>query len=138
MKNIFRILTVILACFLSGCTSLNLFPKKTIVFDVPAQALKITVEYSTLQFPQTFMVGGKVTVQNYGTKNYRTIMMQFSFYDDAKNLIATDTFYLNGGLIAGGSAAIQPDHPLSRSGGSGTFVSCPPSMNSGNVSITAF
>lgn len=123
----------------TGCSTLSLNPKKQFIFDVPVKALKMTVDYDPAFFPSN-NVCGKVTVQNYGTTDYKRITMWVSFTDSFGNILATNTFCLANELASGGAATIEPNlnNPLNKANGilgGNTFRSCPLSMNYGRVEI---
>lgn len=123
---------------MTGCLTLTPNQKKQFVFDEPIKALKMTVDYDPAFFPSN-NVCGKVTVQNYGTVDYKSVTMMFSFTDSFGTILATNTFCLTNGLVSGSAATIEPslNNPLCRTWGFGgkTFRSCPASMNHGRVEI---
>jgi hypothetical protein len=142
-KIITKIAFFVVMLTLTGCASLSL-TKKQFIWNEPIKALKITVDYDPALYPSN-TVCGKVTVQNYGKNDYKTVTLMMSFSDSAWNLnnkrfLATDTFCLTNGLSAGATAIIYPDitNPLDKVGGvfgNNTFTSCPISMNQGYIEI---
>ncbi len=128
---------------LGGCGSIPETDtvKRIYQFDWPREGIKATFQYETLQLAdQKPVCAGKVSVENYGSKNYVLLIFKVSVYSSSKELIATDRFSLSGTFNPGYRAEIPVDtyNPLDHAIITKTYDKCPDDMNSANVKIDAF
>jgi hypothetical protein len=115
-------------------------PAKTFQFDWAKEGIRATFEYHTLQLFQPKPVcAGKVSIENYGGKNYNQLYFKVSVYSASKELIATDKFFLIGNLNAGSSAEIPPDqfNVLDPVVITKSYSECPREMDSATVQLEA-
>jgi hypothetical protein len=98
-----------LALSLAGCGVTPETDKaaRTYKFDWPKEGIRARFEYGTLpEFLPKLVCAGKVSIENYGNKNYTRLYFKVSVFSAWKELIASDRFLLIGSLNSGGSAEI--------------------------------
>lgn len=135
---------VVLALALAGCgvtpEAEKPKPARTYSFDWPREGIRATFEYSTLRlFDQTPACLGKVSIENYGSKNYTMVYFKVSVFSASKELIATDRFLLPGSINAGSRAEIPPDrfHQLAPIVITRRYSECPRDMDAATVQLEA-
>jgi hypothetical protein len=145
MKVLYSLILSVVILVFVGCVTTGNLPHPGVVFnfDVPDKSIKTTIEYKVYTVIEGHKYqtrcAGKVTVHNYGNKDYRGVMLQLSFYDEHKTLIATDTFHVQNGLIAEGSVTYGPDYynSLDSATPGKVYTRCP-QLKDGRLVVTAF
>lgn len=115
-------------------------PVRTYKFDWPKEGIRASFEYSTLKlFEQKPVCAGKVSIENYGSRNYSILYFKVSVFSAAKELIATDRFLLPGSIKAGSRVEIPADHfhHLDPIVATRRFRECPPDMETAKVQLEA-
>jgi hypothetical protein len=115
-------------------------PAKTYEFDWPKEGIRATFEYNSVQLFQPKPVcAGKVSIENYGNKNYSRLYFRVSVFSASKALIATDRFLLIGSINSGSRAEIPADqfNTLSPVVITTSFSECPKDMDSATVQLEA-
>lgn len=114
---------------------------KTYSIDWPGHGIRATLEYGILQGIQANPVcGGKVSIENYGTRSYSVLFFNVTLYSDSKELIATDRFSLSSNLKPGNRAEIpsDPRNPLNPVVLTENYSECPKDMRWARVILDAF
>ncbi len=69
------------------------------------QGIRATLEYRTVQAPPSRTTcAGKISIENFGNRNYSVLLFNVNVYSATKELIATDRFSLSSNLNPGGKA----------------------------------
>jgi hypothetical protein len=109
--------------------------------DWPGHGVRATLEYGTLQGEQAKPVcGGKISLENYGSRHYSVLFFNVTLYSDSKELIATDRFSLSSNLQPGNKADIpfDPRNPLNPVVLTESYSECPKDMRWARVILDAF
>lgn len=136
-------LSLALALSLGGCGSTpegDAGKPRTYKFDWPKEGIRATFEYNTLKlFQPNPVCAGKVSIDNYGSRNYTMLYFKVSVFSASKELIATDRFLRVGSLNSGNSAVILPDqfNTLKPVVITKNFSECPREMDSATVQLEA-
>lgn len=136
------VLCMALAMLLGGCAatpeSTTGRPAKTFKFNWPKEGIRATFEYNTLQpFQPKPVCAGKVSIENYGNKDYTQLYFKVSVFSASKELIATDRFLLVGNLNANSSTVIPADqfNTLDPVVVTKSYTECPKEMDSATVQL---
>lgn len=116
-------------------------PARSFDFDWQKEGIRARFEYGTVTMPgQKPVCAGKVSIENYGNRNYVLLMFKVSVFSPSRELIATDRFSLSGTLNPGHTARIEADNlnPLDPVITSKTYRECPGNMTSADVKMDAF
>ena len=142
-KKLLSCLALVLT--LGGCAAIpeeeTAKAAKTYKFDWPKEGIRATFEYKTLPTPQSKTTcAGKVSIENYGNRNYILLLFKVSVYSGSKELIATDRFSFSGTLNSGSRAEIpfDPLNPLDPDVVTKRYSECPKDMASADVKLEAF
>jgi hypothetical protein len=132
-----------LALTLGGCgvsPEAEIEPR-TYRFDWPKEGIRATIEYRSVQAPPSRTAcAGKISIENYGSRNYSVLLFNVNVFSAAKALVATDRFSLSSNLNPGGKAVIpfDPNNPLNPAVITTRFSECPKDMASVDVKLEAF
>lgn len=114
---------------------------RTYKFDWPAEGIRAVFVYDTVQIYQPKPVcAGRLSIENYGSRNYTVLLLKVSVYSASKELIATDRFSLASSFTPGSRAEITADrhNPLDPVVVTMRFGECPKDMASVEVQLEAF
>lgn len=136
-------LYITFALLLVGCGSTSEYGQANRIykFDWPREGVRATFQYDSAKTPdQKTVCAGKVSVENYGSKNYVLLIFRVSVFSPSKELIATDRFSFSGTFNPGYTAEIPVDtyNPLDHVIVTRSYSNCPENMTSVDVKMDAF